>query len=126
LIEYVDEIKINNINIHINNFCNCQTSNVIYYLKCKGDSCNEDYIGSTNNQLNIRMIGHRRHIRTPEYSKINASDHFRLCNKGFSVTPIYIMPINYIHMTEQMECYFRNILKPTLNRTNDYTRRINN
>ena len=45
LITYYDQIQINGIFLHINKSCNCQTKNVVYYLKCKGHNCTEDYIG---------------------------------------------------------------------------------
>jgi hypothetical protein len=120
LVEYNNCIKIKNISIYINMTCNCQSSNVIYYLVCK--KCQEDYVGETSLQLNLRMNLHRDQVRHEKYSKIHASDHFRNCDKGFSIIILYALPEGFYHMRPEMEKYFRYLLKPSLNRSEDFNK----
>lgn len=53
---------------------NCNSSNIIYCIKCL--KCEKYYIGETKNPLKIRLGQHISHIKNPNYN-VHVSSHFR-------------------------------------------------
>ena len=73
----------------INDNMSCDVKNVIYVIRCNG--CKLEYIGETAN-LRDRTRVHKQHIKQPEYSILNVSDHIRNCaSNSFSIMPILKM-----------------------------------
>ena len=93
----------------------CNSSNLIYLLKCKG--CNEEYIGQTGRTLKERVVLYRQHINTPEYGTIFVEKHLRTCgNKEFSISPFFQLKSNEKNNRENHEQKFISQFKPSLNR----------
>ena len=112
LIQYRDQVKINNKIIQINKTANCNTKNVVYIIFC---ACNKFYIGQTSNPFNLRLNLHRNHIKNPHRAILPVSHHLRKCKTPpkYSYTILFCSD-NTLHL-ETMEQYFIKNLKPDLN-----------
>ena len=94
---------------------NCDSSNLIYLLKCKG--CNEEYIGQTGRTIRDRLVLYRQHINQPQYCTIFVEKHLRSCgNKQFSICPFFKLKNSDKNIRESHELGFIEQLKPSLNR----------
>ena len=94
---------------------NCQSKDVLYIMTCNG--CQEQYIGMTNNKLNIRMTVHRQQINHPPLRKLGVSQHIDECSNleiKFSITPFFKIPESKAIGLIKEE-YFIKSFKPTLN-----------
>ena len=112
LITYNIKFKVNNIFFYINKNGNCQSKYVIYLIIC---NCNKLYVGKTTNQFNFRMNLHRNHIENPIYTILPANEHMRKCGSNIRVTILYILEEeNKIYLNE-LENYFKTLIKPELN-----------
>lgn len=113
LIEYKNEIKINNHTIEINSNVNCTSKNVVYILFC--DGCQQFYIGKTETNFNLRLNLHRNHIDNPTYTVLNVSRHIQQCKKTFKASILFQTKNEDIYLITYMENYFIGLLKPSLN-----------
>ena len=94
---------------------NCETPNLIYKIISSG--CNKEYIRQIGGQLKGRLSIYRKHIRQPEYEKIEVERHQRAYAKGrFKNFPFLKMKENNKILREFYKGYFIKKLKPELNR----------
>ena len=47
----------------INTSCFCDTSGLVYYIKCLKQGCNQEYIGQTGRKLSVRFGEHLGYVR---------------------------------------------------------------
>ena len=107
LISYKKCITINNKTIFINSNCDCCSNYIIYVLLCP---CGEKYVGSTTNQLHIRMNLHRNQIERKEYTILPFSEHIQNCGKMFQCTIIYKCGKEDSKYILFIEHYFKSLL----------------
>ena len=80
------KFKNNPIPFRINRSLTCDSSNVIYVIRC--ENCLEEYIGCTNSLRN-RTALHKNHINNEANRKQFVSKHIFECGKKFQIAPIY-------------------------------------
>lgn len=97
----------------IKSFMNCESTFVIYAMICK--NCKQFYIGETES-LRPRMNNTKKDIKHEHYRKLFAYKHIYSCKKGFNFLPIFECKNNDIIYRKNMELYFIDKLKPSLNR----------
>ena len=94
---------------------NCESSNLLYVIKCKG--CNEEYIGQTSRTLKERIVLYRQHINDKDYEQMYVEKHLRTCgNKEFFICPFFQLKSKETLNREAHEQAFISQLKPSLNR----------
>ena len=103
----------------VRNSMNCETTNVIYLLKC--GACNKDYIGETNN-LRLRINLHRQHIENPTYRILGVSKHIAECAKALPLREkIVVFHMYRVYGTAleraEKEKFFIALYHPSLNTT---------
>ena len=66
---------------------NCQTSNVVYYWKCKKDNCKDfpkcEYIGLSTRPFRNRLAEHKQYIRSKNLDK-SSGYHFNKAGHNLS------------------------------------------
>ena len=86
----------NNIHYNIKGNLNCNSTGVIYALKCS--KCDLLYIGETSNQLRLRLNQHRSNARLATSSHLFVSKHLNKCNltnlKGAMFTAMPLMEVS--------------------------------
>ena len=94
---------------------NCDSTNLIYLLICKG--CGEEYIGETSRTLRERVSLYKNRIGDPKLGTIYVEKHVRSCgNQQFSISPFYQMRNNDLNTRRAHESAFIDDFKPKLNR----------
>ena len=88
----------NGVTWFIKSHINCNSTNVLYYLKCSG--CNETYTGKTNN-LRLRMNNHKSGAKLGNNSDI-FDKHVFLCRQKAQITSEPLFTI-YAFMTVKDE-----------------------
>ena len=77
--EEVKSLKMNNEEWQINQSLNCETSNCVYMIECRKDSCRMRYIGETKRIMKFRLAEHRGYISnnddTPTGEHFNSPGH---------------------------------------------------
>ena len=61
-VQETKEVKSGNVIWKINRPLNCQSTNVIYMIKCRKDTCQQIYIGETERTLNNRFQDHKGYV----------------------------------------------------------------
>ena len=100
----------------IRNDFDCDSSNLLYYIKCLG--CSKGYIGQTGDKLRNRVRVHRQHINDAKYRILEVSRHIAKCStkdRKFDIIPFYKMNSSTEIERECKEEYFINIFRPSLN-----------
>ena len=64
----------------------CDSSNVIYVIRCS--NCSDEYIGCSKSLRN-RTALHKNHIKSETNRKLFVSKHIFECGKKFEIIPIY-------------------------------------
>ena len=80
---------------HDEPFCDCNSTNLIYVLKC--NDCSYQYVGQTGRKLKERVGEHLRYIRRGYGGCPFLTKHFnhpQLCQNGFSVNVLEKCPGN--------------------------------
>lgn len=113
IIQYRSSIILKNKKILLNRSSNCNSSFVIYYLKCK--CCNDDYIGKSESSLKVRMNKHRSDLKNCSDNSLKITQHLYACGSGFSCTIIYQEMSKSPLKLSIAEKYFINLIKPTHN-----------
>jgi hypothetical protein len=110
-------IQIGNNVVKINKNMTCNSTNLIYFLKCNG-CLNAFYIGETGDTLRHRTTVHRQQINTAHLRNLNVSKHIWECAKNniikFQIMPIYKMT-GGVTARRLKENDFIKTLKPDLN-----------
>ncbi|XP_078527507.1 uncharacterized protein LOC144799808 [Lissotriton helveticus] len=69
-------ITTKNTKVHIKNFINCRTKNLIYLIQCPCKLC---YVGETSREIRVRLNEHRSAIRNKKKGA-HLTDHWQLAN----------------------------------------------
>ena len=95
----------------------CDSSNLLDAVICP--TCGEEYTGETGvgkTKLRDRVRVYRQHIRQPEYQKLKAEEHLRLCGKGtFKIFPLLQMRSSEIDLRRSYKRNFKKKYKTKLN-----------
>ena len=98
---------------NINQETNCKTKNVCYLLTC--ESCDDQYVGETKQQLNHRINEHNSDIRLKEKS-LPVVKQFEKCSPtNFNVTAIEKCRSRDSYIRKARESFYCKLLQPKIN-----------
>ena len=95
----------------ISDSVNCQTKNIIYYLKCVKENCKEyprcEYIGKSTRAFSQRMAEHRDYVKSenleqPAGRHFNSSSHTVAHLKGCILEAVKSGDKHVLHIRERM------------------------
>ena len=71
----------------INRQVNCQSSNIVYMIKCKKNNCQKNYIGETERTMNNRFQDHKGYVQNRKTNH-PTGEHFT--SKGHQLSDMVI------------------------------------
>ena len=82
----------NKTEIQINSSLGCNSTNVVYCLKCNKQNCNQIYIGQTKREIGVRFGEHKTSVKTKSNNTIG--NHFN--GPGHSLANMNILAIEKV------------------------------